>query len=81
MAKQFQVFDTLRELGKSLDNFSRTVPNFGNKEEDEEQPTNKARAALQLQGMLAETKALKVSLTLILSLVVCELSEYLNFVN
>ena len=61
MATHFQVFDKLREFGKSLDNSSRALPKFT---EDEEDTTNKARACLQLRAMLSEARTFKVSINL-----------------
>jgi hypothetical protein len=55
MATHFEVFDKLRDLGKSLDKISHTLPADGNTEE-----TNKARASLHLRALLTEAKNFKV---------------------
>ena len=55
MATHFEVFDKLRDLGRSLDKISSTLPADGNA-----QDTNKARACLQLKALLTEAKNFKV---------------------
>ena len=55
MATHFEVFNKLRDLGRSLDKISNTLPADGAPEE-----TNKARACIQLRTLLAEAKNFKV---------------------
>ena len=54
MATHFEVFDKLRDLGRSLDKISSTLPGDGDAED-----TNKARACLQLKALLSEAKDFK----------------------
>ena len=55
MASHFEVFDKLRDLGRSLDRISSVLPSEKNTED-----INKARACLQLKVLLADAKNLKV---------------------
>jgi hypothetical protein len=55
MAAHFEVFDKLRDLGRSLDKVSSTLPPDGKAED-----TNKARASLNLKALLTEAKNFKV---------------------
>ena len=57
MAARFEVFDKLRELGKSLDEASKITTKLT---EEEPQQINKARACLQLRGILADANNFKV---------------------
>ena len=54
MASHFEVFDKLRDLGRSLDKISSTLPADGDAVD-----TNKARACLQLKALLTEAKNFK----------------------
>jgi hypothetical protein len=60
MATHFDVFEKLRDLGRSLDKISSTLPTEKNAEE-----TNKARACLHLRALLTEAKNFKVHIKVI----------------
>ena len=53
--KQFEVFNNLRDLGRSLDKISNDLP----ADENTERPS-KARASLQLKALLTDAKNFKV---------------------
>lgn len=57
MAAHFEVFDKLRNLGKSLDKISHDLRSG----ESVEEP-NKARACLHLRALLTEAKKMKVNI-------------------